>query len=284
MKLLTKESSPTVKILMSIAILMTSISFASLLMSFFKYLSPDFALTHSGKLCIQAIGSLVMFGLPSLLCTWLFTKDFKTNFSTIKNKRWLIWAIIIPIASIPLNDLFLSWNNNLHFEGEEIFRQIQALSEKESEYLLTSDSFGGFLAISFVLAMIPAIVEELFFRGVIQNYLKDLCKNTFVAILLTSAFFSLMHFEIFAFLPRFFLSILLGYLFVCSKNLIIPIICHFINNFTVCLFYFLYTKEEISSQDTSTFSQQPLLIISALIILLFIFFFENFFVPLRKKE
>lgn len=269
---------------MSIAILMTSISFASLLMSFFKYLSPDFALTHSGKLCIQAIGSLVMFGLPSLLCTWLFTKDFKTNFSTIKNKRWLIWAIIIPIASIPLNDLFLSWNNNLHFEGEEIFRQIQALSEKESEYLLTSDSFGGFLAISFVLAMIPAIVEELFFRGVIQNYLKDLCKNTFIAILLTSAFFSLMHFEIFAFLPRFFLSILLGYLFVCSKNLIIPIICHFINNFTVCLFYFLYSKEEITSQDTSTFSQQPLLIISALIILLFIFFFENFFVPLRKKE
>ena len=132
--------------------------------------------------------------------------------------------------------------------------------------------------------MIPAIVEELFFRGVIQNYLKDLCKNTFVAILLTSAFFSLMHFEIFAFLPRFFLSILLGYLFVCSKNLIIPIICHFINNFTVCLFYFLYSKEEITSEDTSTFSQQPLLIISALIILLFIFFFENFFVPLRKKE
>lgn len=269
---------------MSIAILMTSISFASVLMSFFKYLLPDFALTHSGKLCIQAIGSLIMFGLPSLLCTWLFTKDFKTNFSTIKNKRWIIWAIIIPIASIPLNDLLLLWNTNLHFEGEEIFRQIQALSEKESEYLLTSDSFGGFLAISFVLAIIPAIVEELFFRGVIQNYLKDLCKNTFVAILLTSTFFSLMHFEIFAFLPRFFLSILLGYLFVYSKNLIIPIICHFINNFMVCLFYFLYTKEEITSQDTSTFSQQPLLIISAFIILLFIFFFENFFVPLRKKE
>jgi membrane protease YdiL (CAAX protease family) len=284
MKLLTKESSPIVKILMSIAILMTSISFASVLMSFFKYLLPDFALTHSGKLCVQAIGSLVMFGLPSWLCIWLFTKDFKTNFSTLKNKRWLIWAIIIPIVCIPINDILTNWNNNLHFEGEEIFRQIQTLSEKESEYLLTSDSFGGFLAISFVLAIIPAIVEELFFRGVIQNYLKDLCKNTFVAILLTSTFFSLMHFEIFAFLPRFFLSILLGYLFVYSKNLIIPIICHFINNFMVCLFYFLYTKEEIISQDTSTFSQQPLLIISAFIILLFIFFFENFFVPLRKKE
>ncbi len=269
---------------MSIAILMTSISFASVLMSFFKYLLPDFALTHSGKLCIQAIGSLVMFGLPSWLCIWLFTKDFKTNFSTLKNKRWLIWAIIIPIVCIPINDILTNWNNNLHFEGEEIFRQIQTLSEKESEYLLTSDSFGGFLAISFVLAIIPAIVEELFFRGVIQNYLKDLCKNTFIAILLTSAFFSLMHFELFSFLPRFMLSILLGYVFVASKNLIIPIICHFINNFTVCLIYFLYSKEEIASQDTSTFSQHPLLIIASLFIILFIILFENFFVLLRKKE
>jgi membrane protease YdiL (CAAX protease family) len=284
MKLLTKESSPIVKILMSIAILMTSISFASVLMSFFKYLLPDFALTHSGELCVQAIGSLVMFGLPSWLCIWLFTKDFKTNFSTLKNKRWLIWAIIIPIVCIPINDILTNWNNNLHFEGEEIFRQIQTLSEKESEYLLTSDSFGGFLAISFVLAIIPAIVEELFFRGVIQNYLKDLCKNTFIAILLTSAFFSLMHFELFSFLPRFMLSILLGYVFVASKNLIIPMICHFINNFTVCIIYFLYSKEEIASQDTSTFSQHPLLIITSLFIILFIILFENFFVLLRKKE
>ncbi len=284
MKLLTKESSPTVKILMSIAILMTSISVTSLLMSFFKYLLPDFSQTHSGALCIQAIGSIAMFGLSTWICAWLFVKEFKTNFSTIKNKRWIIWAIIIPIASIPLNDLLQIWNNNLHFNGEETFRQIQAISEAESKRLLTTDSFSGFLAVSFVLALLPAIVEELFFRGVIQNFFKELCKNTFVAILLTSAFFSLLHFEIFAFLPRFVLSIFLGYLFVYSKNLIIPIICHFINNFGVCLFYFLSSKEIISSQDSTTFSQQPLLIISSLFIIVFIIFFENFFVPLRKKE
>ena len=274
MKLLTKDLSPTIKILMSIAFLMTSISFTSLLMSLFKYLFPIFSQTNAGTLCIQAIGSICMFGLSSWVCIALFLKDFKTNFSTIKNKRWIIWAIIIPIVSIPLNDFLQILNNNLHFSGEEIFRQMQAVSESESKRLLTSDSFLGLIKVSFVLALIPAVVEELFFRGVVQNLFKDLCKNTLFAIILTSVFFSLMHFEIFSFLPRFVLSCFLGYLFVATKNLLIPIICHFINNFGVCLLYFLNSKDIIASQSSETFSQQPILVISSVVILAFIFGFE----------
>ncbi len=274
MKLLTKESSPTVKILMSIAILMTSISMTSLIMSFFKYILPDFSQTHSGELCIQAIGSIFMFGLSSWICILLFSKDFKTNFTPIKNKRWIIWAILIPIVSIPLNDWLQILNNNLHFSGEEIFRQMQTMSENESKHLLTSNSIGGLLTVSFVLAIIPAIVEEFFFRGVVQNYFNELCKNSILAIILTSVFFSLMHFEIFSFLPRFVLSCFLGYLFIATKNLIIPIICHFINNFGVCLLYFLNSKGIITAQNSESFSQTPILIISSIVILIFIIGFE----------
>ncbi len=274
MKLLTKESSPTVKILMSIAILMTSISMTSLIMSFFKYILPDFSQTHSGELCIQAIGSIFMFGLSSWICILLFSKDFKTNFTPIKNKRWIIWAILIPIVSIPLNDWLQILNNNLHFSGEEIFRQMQTISENESKHLLTSNSIGGLLTVSFVLAIIPAVVEEFFFRGVVQNYFNELCKNSILAIILTSVFFSLMHFEIFSFLPRFVLSCFLGYLFITTKNLIIPIICHFINNFGVCLLYFLNSKGIITTQNSESFSQTPILIISSIVILIFIIGFE----------
>ena len=274
MKLLTKDSSPTVKILMSIAILMTSISMTSLLMSFFKYLFPIFSQTHSGALCIQAIGSLFMFGLSSWICILLFSKDFKSNFTPIENKRWFIWAILIPIICIPLNDWLQILNNNLHFSGEEIFRQMQSISENESKHLLTSNTIGGLLKVSFVLALIPAIVEELFFRGVVQNYFKELCKNSFLAIIFTSVFFSLMHFEIFSFLPRFVLSCFLGYLFISTKNLIIPIICHFINNFGVCLLYFLHSKGIIGAENSAEFSQTPILIILSIVILIFIFGFE----------
>jgi membrane protease YdiL (CAAX protease family) len=275
MKLLTKESSPTVKILMSIAILMSSISFTSLLFSFFKYLMPVFSQTNAGALCLQAVGSIFMFGLSAWLCILLFSKDFKSNFTPIKNKRWIIWAILIPIISIPFNDWLQILNDSFHFSAEEIFRQMQVASEKESERLLTSNSFGGLLAVSFVLALIPAVVEELFFRGVIQNYFNELCKNSILAIILTSVFFSLMHFEIFSFLPRFVLSCFLGYLFIATKNLIIPIICHFINNFGVCLLYFLHSKGIITTGNSANFSQIPILIILSVVILVFIFVFET---------
>lgn len=283
MKLLTKDLSPIVKILMSVAILMTSISLTSLLMSFVQYINPTFSKSNEGSLIIQAIGSISMFGLSAWVCSSLFIRNFKTNFTNTFSKRWIIWAVIIPIASIPLNDLLQVWNDSLHFQGEEIFRKIQQLSEAETKKLLTSNTLTGLLGVSFVLAVIPAIVEELFFRGVVQTFFKDLFKNIHIAIIVTSVFFSLMHFELFSFLPRFLLSCFLGYLFVYSGNLIISIIAHFINNFIVCLLYYFYATGVIQIQDSVEFSQHPILIALSVTIILLIIIFEFFFVFLRNK-
>lgn len=245
MKLITKDLSPTVKLLLSIAILMTSISFASLFMSFLK----DYPLLY------QAIGTLFMFGLSSWICIKLFIKDFKTNFSKPQNTILILWAIILPIAIIPLNDF-------LTFEGQN------AVSQK----LLQSNSFPQFLIVTLVLGVLPAITEELFFRGVIQNNFKELTKNTLFAVILTSVFFSLMHFELYAFLPRFLLSLCLGLLLVATNNLWIPILCHFINNLCVCTFYYLHNLKIIPSSDSTTYSQHPILIILSGVILILFFF------------
>ena len=256
MKLITKDLSPTVKILLSIAILMTSISFASLFITFFK----DYPLLY------QAIGTLFMFGLTSWVCIKLFIKDFKINFTKPKHKSLIIWAIILPIAIIPLNDF-------LTFEGSN------AVSEK----LLQSNSFPQFLIVSLVLAVLPAVTEELFFRGVIKNLFKELTKNALFAIILTSLLFSLMHFELYAFLPRFLLSLCLGLLLIASNNLWIPILCHFINNLCVCIFYYLNNLNIIPSADSTIYSQNPILIISSGIILI-LFFIHIILLALSQKS
>ncbi len=82
----------------------------------------------------------------------------------------------------------------------------------------------------FVICLVPAIVEELFFRATIQRYLLIGIRNVHFAIFLGATFFSLIHFSCIGFLSRLCIGLILGYAYHHSKKLSIPIAIHFINN------------------------------------------------------
>jgi membrane protease YdiL (CAAX protease family) len=91
-----------------------------------------------------------------------------------------------------------------------------------------------------VLAIVPALFEEFFFRGCLQQIMIALTKNAFVGIMITAILFSAIHLSFYGFLPRVFLGVLLGYIFYYSKNLWLSIIAHFLNNaFSVTVLYSL---------------------------------------------
>jgi membrane protease YdiL (CAAX protease family) len=95
-----------------------------------------------------------------------------------------------------------------------------------------------FLAAIVILAIVPAIGEELLFRGILQNKIEMLSKNKHIAIWITAFIFSFIHFQFYGFVPRLLLGALFGYLYIWSGNLTIPILAHFINNgFTLLLLY-----------------------------------------------
>ncbi|MBN2682444.1 MAG: CPBP family intramembrane metalloprotease [Bacteroidales bacterium] len=81
-----------------------------------------------------------------------------------------------------------------------------------------------------MIAILPALAEEFFFRGIIQKLFIDWFKNIHVGILISAIVFSAFHTQFYTFLPRVIMGIYLGYLFVWSGSLWIPIIAHFINN------------------------------------------------------
>ena len=99
------------------------------------------------------------------------------------------------------------------------------------EFILSPEGNLSFLFNVILLAIIPAIGEELFFRGILQKLFTKTVKSKFVAILITAAIFSAFHFQFQTFLPRFFMGIMLGYLFLWSGSLLVPIIAHFLHNF-----------------------------------------------------
>ena len=93
-----------------------------------------------------------------------------------------------------------------------------------------------------VIAVLPAIGEELVFRGLIQNELYRGTKNIHVAIWVAAILFSAIHFQFFGFVPRLLLGALFGYLYYWSRNLWIPILAHFVNNGLSVLVMYFYQR------------------------------------------
>ena len=110
------------------------------------------------------------------------------------------------------------------------FQKLENEYNKQVMVLGDMKSTADFILSIFVLALVPAIFEEMLFRGTLQQIMIALTRNAFLGILITSIFFSAVHLSYYGFLPRLFLGMMLGYIFYFSKNLWLSIIAHFLNN------------------------------------------------------
>lgn len=118
-----------------------------------------------------------------------------------------------------------------------------ARAEEQAQWIMdlffNDASVGRFILNLMMVAVIPAIGEELFFRGVIQKHLTMAFKNGHLAILVTAIVFSFFHFQFHGFFPRILLGLLFGYLMRWSGSIWIPIIAHFVNNGSAVIVEFL---------------------------------------------
>ena len=81
-----------------------------------------------------------------------------------------------------------------------------------------------------VVAVIPAVGEELMFRGLLQGRLFRHLMGEPAAIWAAATLFSAMHLEFAGFLPRLLLGVLLGYSYRWTRSLYVPILLHFLFN------------------------------------------------------
>lgn len=107
-----------------------------------------------------------------------------------------------------------------------------------TELFLNTGSVTDFLVNILVMAILPALGEELLFRGVFQRLLTEWTRNIHWGILLAAMLFSFFHFEFFGFLPRFLLGVFFGYLFAWTSSIWVPILAHFTNNFIIVCYSF----------------------------------------------
>ncbi|MBS1565034.1 MAG: CPBP family intramembrane metalloprotease, partial [Bacteroidetes bacterium] len=118
---------------------------------------------------------------------------YRTGFNTTQ----LFLAIIIIMACIPLVGALSGLTQLIPLPKQlaETFKQMEDKYNDTASALAVIRSPAEFVSALFIMAFIPALFEETFFRGAMQTVLVDWFKKPVAAIILTSAIFSLLHFS-----------------------------------------------------------------------------------------
>ncbi|MFC2089969.1 lysostaphin resistance A-like protein [Bacteroidota bacterium] len=204
----------------------------------------------------QIMGAIGTFILSSFFISFLYTGSWTGffTFGKLLSIRAVLLLIVIMFVTLPLIN-YLSEINlkfTFPFDGiESYFRRMEEQTESLMMTMLSAEGAKGLLINLFMIGIIPAIGEELVFRGLIQRHLEGMFKSPHVAIALASVIFSLAHFQVYTFLPRFILGSILGYAYYYGKSLWYPVIAHLFNNTLGVLFYYrqMNSAEELRSLE-----------------------------------
>ena len=171
----------------------------------------------------------------------------------------LVTAVLV-IIFMAVNSVFIEWNSEFDFpdfaNGFESWAREREDTAAELTRFLTNFGSGGELFIALIIiAVLPAIGEEIVFRGLIQNELYRATRNIHISIWFAAFLFSAIHFQFFGFIPRLLLGALFGYLYYWSGNLTLAILAHFVNNAVSVVALYLYQQGkftfDVESQESA---------------------------------
>jgi membrane protease YdiL (CAAX protease family) len=211
----------------------------------------------AASLYIQAWMSIGIFFFPALSFPALFRMPIagRLKLNSLPSLKYWLVAIVVMIAAGIFIQLLVqvmqaiplpASMSSLRSKGELI------LKLEESFFVTRSGSY--FLILTLCMALIPAMGEELFFRGTLQNVLSDFRLTPISAILIAALGFAAMHMQFDNLLGIWCMGIVLGLLYFYTDSLWVCIVAHFLNNFMVVAGKYAYMagtlKSDILSADT----------------------------------
>ena len=210
-------------------------------------LVPEWANSTVGLLFMQGLQTIVLFGVTALVGVWI-TEDRVNPFKQmlLNNGVSLMQGLIaffFAVSALPIISLLAEWNMGMKLPSflasfEEMMRQMEESANMLTERFLNTSSVGMMVVNLFVMALLPAVGEEMMFRGWLQRVLGK-SVNYHIAIWVSAFVFSAIHFQFYGFIPRMLIGAALGYLYCYTGSLWAPIIAHFTNNAAAGVFAFL---------------------------------------------
>ena len=258
--------------LIALACKIQGVDFQSTISGFGKESSSEMRNFMRGALLVN---HLLSFLIPALLTGYVFFRKKWSSAVEIRRaplSSQLGLGVLMTVLAFPLAQVAFTANRWLvdKITFLQQFLPTESSSEDLMEGLLVMPSPWEMLFSLVVMAAIPAIGEELVFRGLLQKQLQRIQSNPYIAILVTAMVFSLAHFQVQRFLAIFLLGLVLGLVFHWTKNLWVPIAGHFVFNGTQVIAAY-FSQEDLDQLNANQEIEMPFGIIAfSMILVLFI--------------
>ncbi len=260
-----KSTHPLLQLLVMLALALGLMLVATLVTAPILILSRG-ELSTSSLLWTQALTQLLTFLAPVLLMTVIYYRGRQREYLRLDfgGRQWgtALAGVVALLLMMPLIEWLTEWNDGWDLgRAGSFLRSLQEQTEGILEQIMETTSVGGLAANLLVVALVPAVCEEVFFRAGIQNLLERWFRGrrssdgslepeaggrmplaTHAAVWVTAVIFSLGHGEVFAFMPRLLMGAVLGYLYVGSGSLLPNMLAHFVNNALVVVLYWLVAR------------------------------------------
>lgn len=209
---------------------------------------------YSAIMWMQVVSTLFMFFLPvyffAIIC---YRNPLKfIGFNTRVNYKQVFILLAIVVLTFPISGALgeltkmipIPKNWEIYFKAKEVERVSQ------EKALINITNFSEYLISMIIIGLLPALFEEVCFRGGLQNILTRWFKGPWIAIIITSIIFSAVHFSYYGFFVRAFLGAFLGLIFYYSGSLWLSILFHFLfNGVQVTALYITSTSITTNSKD-----------------------------------
>ena len=205
---------------------------------------------------LQFVQTVATFLIPPVLCAWLWDAD-RRPFAWLKmDKRvdgsLFALAVAIMICAVPAINLLADLNSRIALPEsmaawEAKMKSMEAAAAALTERFLQVDNLGGLIINLGLMAFLPALSEELSFRGTLQQLIaksQELRAKSHMAIWITAIIFSAIHMQFYGFIPRMLMGAMFGYVFVWTGSLWVPIVMHFTNNALAVIVYYIVANSQ----------------------------------------
>jgi uncharacterized protein len=195
----------------------------------------------------QVVQSFGLFIIPPFILASMFHHSIAGYLFLDRKVTPLSSLLVIALIffALPAINFTGELNNQMHFPEwasgvEDWMKNAEERAEELTKAFLKVENIGGLMFNLFMIALLPAIGEELLFRGVIQRIFTEWTRSHHWGIWISAILFSALHIQFYGFIPRMLLGVLFGYLLVWSGSIWLPIIAHFFNNaFAVIAMYLI---------------------------------------------
>lgn len=198
---------------------------------------------------IQIISQLGTMIIPAIVAAIFFSNSAGEYLHSNK-KPATISLVLVTISIVcagPFINFLLEVNSRMQLPSflsglEQWMKDYELKAQKLTEVFLADTSPLQFSINILMIAILPAIGEEFLFRGIFQKLFAQVTRHKLLAVIITGALFSAIHLQFYGFIPRFLLGVYFGLLLVWSKNIWLPVLAHFVNNFLSLAFAGLHSK------------------------------------------